>query len=202
MEIYPDFQNVLIATNFLEFVIDWMAEFMSNFGNFNKFSKIGHPKPNPNQASPKIYSDCIWNDSARKFTVINYDLGQQRLPLLSQILAYTTDTPSTSPDTPYTLYFHKLHFLHHLMSLLKNIISTAKSNKLATMHKLVFKKLKSIPCILLQASEVLEGYLDLYMPKAPFSQDTLCWDEVKILLKNCLGIWVEIMWELVQGDLG
>lgn len=85
------------------------------------------------------------------------------------------------------------------MTLFKNIIGRAKSN-LPTIRKIVFTKMRGVPCVLLQACEVFLGYLDLYMPKAPFSDDTLCWDQIKILLKNCIGVWIEIIYELVLGD--
>lgn len=121
------------------------------------------------------------------------------MPLLDRIRAYNTDTHYNNPHTEYTLYFWKLHFLYHLMSLFKKIIGKAKSN-LPTMRKIVFTKMQGVPCVLLQACEVFLGYLDLYMPKAPFSDDTLCWDQIKILLKNCIGVWIEIIYELVLGD--
>lgn len=136
-----------------------------------------------------IYNDCIWDSKLRRFRFFKIYLTPGNWQMIREFnedrdLGY------------YTYYFWRLHAMHHAMSIFSSVLAHSKTKARAGL----LKSLGQLPLQLIEVSVLFKDYSQLFVPKEPFLVGSECWNEVKTMGAEFMGVLQKILLLIISKD--
>lgn len=233
VERQKEMATLLLAIDFVDYLSDFLAEFMQNFelmsfkdsmagkfeGNIealvksdNKLQIKSIMQPFDGRSGEKnrtiklkdrdgvdettidfskkiIYNDCIWDSEARRFKFLQVLLTPGNW---KQIREYNQDK-----DLGYfTYYFWRLHSMHHLLSIFSAILSQSRGKG----REGLFKRIGQLPLQVIEVSVLFKDYSQFFVPREPFLIDSECWNEIKGMSSEFIGVLMRILLSMISKD--
>lgn len=170
---------------------------MQPFDENKDKKKIINAKGDPNAPDEQvidfskkiIYNDCIWDSKLRRFRFFKIYLTPGNWKIIR-------DFNEDKDLGYYTYYFWRLHALHHSLSIFSTVIGNSRSK--ARMGLL--KNLGQLPLQLIEVSVLFKDYSQFFVPKEPFLQGSECWNEIKTMGSEFMGILQKILLLIISKD--
>lgn len=124
------------------------------------------------------YNDCIWDERAKRFRFEKILLSPQNW---KRIQDFNTDFEYGY----YTYYFWRLHSMHHLLAIWSGLLAKLKPKA----RKGVMKRIGHLPLQVIEISVMFKDYSQLFVPRAPFTVESECWNEIKGMASEFLVLY-------------
>lgn len=136
-----------------------------------------------------IYNDCIWDAKNKRFRFFKIYLTPSNWQLIKN---YNKDKDMGY----YSYYFWRLHCIQHLV----HIFSTVLSNSRPKARVGLLKNLQQLPLQVIEVSVLFKDYSQFFVPRDPFLQGSECWNEIKAMSSEFMGILQRVLLSIIAKD--
>jgi hypothetical protein len=136
-----------------------------------------------------IYNDCIWDEKSKRFKYFKIFLTPANWKMVK---AYNQDRDMGY----YTYYFWRLHCIQHLV----HIFSTVLENSRSKARVGLLRNLHQLPLQVIEVSVLFKDYSQLFVPRDPFLQGSECWNEIKVVSSEFMGILQKVLLSIISKD--
>lgn len=137
------------------------------------------------------YNDCVWNPIEKRFC---WTRVSQAPKVIEAIQNYNRDDHYDSGI--YTVYFARQHTVYHLSLICKEMLKQCPLNG----KKTILKKLADLPLQIIEISIIFNNCSEAFIAKRPFLPDSECWDDIKAMLKECSGVFQDLLMLMLTND--